>query len=89
MESYQKAICGKHVLPPDDNGNAKKRHKATESIASNSTTEQSVKPGIVTLPETVELASNRSTKDDESAPLPTILRLTDGPLHYPCCDKSS
>jgi hypothetical protein len=76
MESYQKKICGKHVLPPNDNDNAKKRHKATESIASNGTTEQSVTPGIVTLPETVDLASNRSRKDDESAALPTMIVAT-------------
>jgi len=48
MESYQKAICRKHVLPPNDNGNAKRRHKATESIASTGTIEHSVTPGIVT-----------------------------------------
>jgi hypothetical protein len=37
MESYQKAIISKHVLPPDDLGNTKKRHKVnhgTESIIS-------------------------------------------------------
>jgi hypothetical protein len=76
MESYQKAICRKHVWPPDDNGNAKKWHKGTESIASNGTTEQSATPGIVTLPETVDLASAWERKDDESAALPTMIVAT-------------